>query len=433
MARKKKQYIPNRTKIDIVILLLSASTSHFHDGNFISLGRIYQLIRHKDGIKSNRAIRDQVDMLMAQGIAEYIHNRKDVRIKAGSGLAKRLSDLIMETPDNAFPYGEWEYEFLYRGAYQFEHHTLAALAGGYNEHTWPYRLDRNEVFGKMLNFSVVNDSIDRAFLKRLGRDMAFRTLYLCARENALTNKGVYFSDRGGSFLNNIALKMKLDPIALRQDPESEYSSAVEQIKAEFEKYPYLDDVLHEMFIPEPEYDAVIKILVSSDLSKKLLFNYEEHSVGKLSALSITTILRGGVDHIIGDFTSTWYEQERKKSEIVLKGIIGSTGLYTDSEIQRFSGALENLPSYSENEPGQQEFNAVCLELSIKGAIRQNEYYPERGKKMNSPMLTALQAYEHVDSVENGHGRGTVLGMEKNYCGPRSVYAFYEIDQLIGHF
>ncbi len=427
----------NRTKIDVVIVLLSASTSHF-EYNWIPITDIYRIIKFKNKVKSNRAIRNQVDFLVAQGIAEYLHNRKDVRIKETPGLAIKLFYLLEETPAEAFPYYVWEWQFLYRGAYQLG--SLKAFMEQVSRGYGRGSMDREGLFTRVFAaFGVVNQTLNAPFFKEIGRKLLFWLLFQRAREEAQRKKEhpnltleSYFNSNFLDYLcKRIAIVAKN---LLSDDMDFAFREVSALIEEEIRKFPELWEIIHNLFFADSETDEIRACLLTSPSAMRLILNYRAHSIGKLTMLSLVSVSNGySIDNIIDEFMGASYSRgEQKKISVVLGGILGSTGVYQQDELNRFSNILDKTyhkPPYELEE--DQEFRAMRLELWIKGILRHNEYLNVLEMEQKSPMLIAMRALQHVDIIDDESNAGSPFYNE-TFKTPRSVYRPYEIDQLIGH-
>lgn len=429
---KNNRRITNRTKLDIVIVLLSASTPHFDEKrNRISIGDVYRIIRFKNGIKSNRPIRDQIDFLVAQGIAEYMDNKRNVRIKKGSGQATRLFNLIEETPDEAFPYMFWEENFLYRGAYQMD--ILTHLMKEAKKNNDGYSFNRETMFTRVfMQFAPVSDSIDHEFLKEIGREMTAHIMFLLAKESALNKKENSIS--GDSlFLSNIVNGLYIAKEEILEDEEGARMGYTGYFKEEIKKFKGVWDIVHNLFFPDIEHHDLTEYLKRSPTALRTVLNYRKAPIEKLFKMSLfSTIAPQNIDGIIKEFTGPWYNNERKKVLIVLRGILGSTGYFQNDEIDRFCKALGRDPNRKWREiEGDQDFQASWLEIRIKGIIRHNHLLNLTGHKTKSPMLLALSSYHYIDSIDSQYDEDTAFS-SMLFRSVQSVYAPHEIDKLINY-
>ena len=410
----------NRTKLDIVIVLLSVSTGHGDKTlNRIAIGDIYRIIRLKNGIKSNRPIRDQIEFLIAQGIAEYTDNKKNVRIKATSGLAMRLFSLLEETPDEAFPYYKWEDEFLYRGAYQmrFIGDLFKTAKGARPDLSYTRETIFTAVF---MNFSSVTNSIDHAFLKDTGRDMLFQMLFQLAKEGTTKPVGGY-----SNFLPDLIENLHINKDELAADEEGIRISAIKYFSGEIRKSPDLFSIIHNIFFPESEREEIIACLRRSPAAMRTILNYKKFSAAKLYNMSLFAIFNGmSTDDIINEVL--WFHGEGKKSIIVLRGVLEIAGYFEKNEIDRFCDALEKK---FHDKRDVQEFEAVRLELSIKGTVRYNTARKFNGHDLKSPMLILLSAYQHMDYTDGVYSTREPPFYQITFTSPQSAYSLNDIDDL----
>jgi len=435
MARgKTDKRIANRTKLDIVIVLLSASTSHFDKvRNRISIEDVYRIIKLKNGFKSNRPIRDQIDLLVAQGIAEYVDNKRNVRIKATSGLAIKLFNLLEETPDEAFPYMSWEQEFLYRGAYQIAY--ISDMIKVAKKYFGNVGFDREGLFTRVfMTFSSVTKTIDSGSLdlKDLGREMVTHLMFLLAKEEALGEK-LHEIPWGSQFLSNIISGSHVDKEEILTDEGGARATYTRYFKDEIKKFPGIWEILYNLFFPETEHQDIIQCLSKSPTALRTVMNYQSFPIEKLFKMSLFSVTNWqNMDGIIDEFIGPFYGSERKKVVIALRGMLGSTGYFQNNEIDRFCEPLEkdfNRKWYELNE--DQDFQSVWLEISIKGVVRHNQFLNLTGHETKSPMLLSLQAYQQIDFINNPYIDRSPFD-DRVFRSPQSVYAPYEIDKLINH-
>ncbi|HLH86499.1 MAG TPA: hypothetical protein VKU79_06535, partial [Thermoplasmataceae archaeon] len=104
---------PNSLKIAIIILLFYAETygGGQDKDRTLTKGRLYEILKAHYRIENTRAIKNQIEMLKADGIMIERENRLHLNI--GEDMLLKVYRIITEAPDDIFPVYQREMDFFH--------------------------------------------------------------------------------------------------------------------------------------------------------------------------------------------------------------------------------------------------------------------------------------------------------------------------------